>query len=82
MNRNAFTAEHMDELRRLEEEGHTCASYAIQEIEQLNEYTYALEYTLMHVTRNETRGLIEAIRGKFAPDVILPDVPESELWAS
>lgn len=76
-----FTSDHMDELRRLGMGGYPCATYAAREIEQLNEYVYALEVALVFGFSNkeEVCWMIEHMRGKFAPDVLLPEIPK---WAA
>ena len=71
-----FTYSHMEQLRRLGMGGYPCATYAAREIEQLNEYAYALECALLHGFSNteEVRGMIAAMRGRLAPDVELPEL--------
>lgn len=73
----AFKPYHMEQLRRLGMGGHPCATFAAREIEQLNEYVYALELVLVRGFSNgdEVRELIVAMRDEFAPDVDLPEVP-------
>ena len=73
----AFTSDHMDQLRRLGMGGYPCATYAAREIEQLNEYAYALEYAMVYgfSNREEVRGMIGDLRSRFAPDVEMPEVP-------
>lgn len=72
--RTAFQASHMDELRRLGMGGYPCATYAAQEIEQLNDYVFALEVAFFHWCPDKDRALqmIEELRELFAPDVDLP----------
>ena len=69
-----FTHTHMEQLRRLGMGGYPCATYAVREIEQLNEYAYALECALLYGFSNkeEVRVMIASMRERFAPDVELP----------
>lgn len=75
--RTAFKPHHMEQLRKLGVSGYPCATFAAQEIEQLNAYAYALESALVFGFSNteEVRQMILLMRGKFAPDVDFPEVP-------
>ena len=77
----AFTHSHMEQLRKLGMGGYPCATYAAREIEQLNEYVYALECALLYGFSNkeEVRGMIAAMRERFAPDVELPTLEGREV---
>ena len=80
MSKMAFTNAHMEHLRKLGMGGYPCATYAAREIEQLNEYAYALECALLFGFSNtdEVREMIAAMRERFAPDVELPDLEGRE----
>lgn len=79
--KKAFTTAHMEQLRRLGMGGYPCATYAANEIEQLNGYAYALECALVYGFSNhkEVREMIKVMRARLAPDVDLPEVPTEEV---
>ena len=79
MNEHCFTSDHMEQLRRLGMGGHPCATYAAREIEQLNEYAYALEYALVFFSQGTLRELIADMRQRWAPDVAMPEIPRVEV---
>lgn len=80
MPRAAFTADHMERLKRLGMGGYPCATYAAREIEQLNAYAYALEAALVFGfgNRDEVREMLRDMRERFAPDVDMPELPRLE----
>lgn len=79
--RAAFTADHMGKLRRLGMGGYPCATYAAREIEQLNEYVYALEAVMLFNSTNveAVRVMLRAMRRAYAPDVDMPELPRMEV---
>lgn len=79
--RAAFTADHMEQLRRLGMGGYPCATYAAREIEQLNAYAYALESALVFgfSNRDEVREMLRDMRRRIAPDVDFPELPRMEV---
>ena len=81
MSKMTFTHAHMEQLRKLGMGGYPCATYAAREIEQLNEYAYALECVLLNAFPgiDEVRVVLANMRERFAPDVELPELEGREV---
>lgn len=76
MTEGCFTNRDLKLLAMVGKEGYPVATKAVREIEQLNNYVYALECALMFgfPKMQETKRTIEKLRGHYAPDLQLPEI--------